>query len=58
MITLINADGGAVTVVDDLAEAYLSAGFKPVESAKAEEMPAAKKQTAPKKTAVKKTSTK
>lgn len=58
MVTLINTDGGAVTVVDDLAEAYLSAGFKPVESAKAEEMPAAKKQNTTKKSTAKKTSTK
>ena len=58
MVTLINTDGGAVTVVDGLAEAYLSAGFQPVESARMEENPKATKQTAPKKTTAKKTSTK
>lgn len=46
-MNLINEDGGIVTVDADLAEALLSAGFKPVESTPVEEKP---KKTARKKT--------
>lgn len=58
MVTLINTDGGSVTVVNDLAEAYISAGFMPVESARSDEKPVAKKQTVTKKTTTKKSTTK
>ena len=49
---LKNADGGIVTVPDDLAEAFLSAGFVPVEREAPAEPVAVPKPT--KKTATKK----